>query len=165
LTFAGTASPIDFNGLVRHYYLRRDANRGNVRVNLVPKKDRQQQSHEIVLRLRNGLEDIGRRHGARIKIVEVPPGPPVLSTIVAEVYSRPDQSYSDSKADAAHIRRLFETEPGVVDVDDTFEAVRSRYVFPRRPLAAPTGGEVTGGNPLPQEVRGVRDAGRGFGDL
>ena len=129
LTFAGTASPIDFNGLVRHYYLRRDASRGDVRVNLLQKKDRAQQSHEIVLRLRNGLAEVGRRHGARIKIVEVPPGPPVLSTIVAEVYARPDQTYTDLKADAAHLQRLFETEPGVVDVDDTFEENRSRYVF------------------------------------
>lgn len=129
LTFAGTASPIDFNGLVRHYYLRREAHRGDLRVNLAPKMERQQQSHEIVLRLRNGFEEIGRRHGARIKIVEVPPGPPVLSTIVAEVYSRPDQSLAQFQADSAHVRRLFESEPGVVDVDDTFEANRSRYVF------------------------------------
>ena len=129
LTFAGTSSPIDFNGLVRHYYLRHDAFQGDLRVNLAPKKERQQQSHEIVLRLRNGFEEIGRRHGARIKIVEVPPGPPVLSTIVAEVYSRPDQSLAQFQADATHIRRLFESEPGVVDVDDTFEANRPRYVF------------------------------------
>jgi multidrug efflux pump subunit AcrB len=129
LTFAGTASPIDFNGLIRHYYLRREAHQGDLRVSLLPKKDRVQQSHEIVLRLRNGLEEIGRRHGARIKIVEIPPGPPVLSTIVAEVYSRTDQTYADLQADAANLRRLFETEPGVVDVDDTFEASRSRYVF------------------------------------
>ena len=98
-------------------------------MNLVPKKDRKQQSHEIVLRLRNGFEELGRRHGARIKIVEVPPGPPVLSTIVAEVYSRPEQSHADLQIDTAHLRRLFETEPGVVDVDDTFEANRSRYAF------------------------------------
>jgi multidrug efflux pump subunit AcrB len=129
LTFAGTASPIDFNGLVRHYYLRRDAHRGDLRVNLVPKRERRQQSHEIVLRLRNGLEEIGLRHGARIKIVEVPPGPPVLSTIVAEVYSRPDQNFAQFQADTAHVRRMFETEPRVVDVDDTFEASRSRFVF------------------------------------
>ena len=72
-----SSSPIDFNGLVRHYYLRRGAHLGDVRVNLVPKKDREQQSHELVLRLRNGLEEVGRRHGARSKIVDVPPGPPV----------------------------------------------------------------------------------------
>jgi multidrug efflux pump subunit AcrB len=129
LSYAGTASPIDFNGLVRHYYLRRDANKGDLRVNLLPKKDRKQQSHEIVLRLRNGLEAVARRHRARIKIVEVPPGPPVLSTIVAEVYARPDQSLSELQTDTAHVRCLFETESGVVDVDDTFEADRSRYIF------------------------------------
>lgn len=129
LTFAGTASPMDFNGLVRHYYLRREPNKGDLRVNLLPKELRQQQSHEIVLRLRNGLEEVARRHGARIKIVEVPPGPPVFSTIVAEVYPRTDQSYVQLRADACHLRHLFESEAGVVDVDDTFETERSRFIF------------------------------------
>ncbi len=129
LSFAGDASPIDFNGLVRHYYLRHEANGGDLRVNLIAKEDRKQQSHEIVLRLRNGFKEIGRKHKARIKIVEVPPGPPVLSTLVAEVYAKPGQKYSDLRADARHMRELFSTEPGVVDVDDTFETERSKEVF------------------------------------
>jgi multidrug efflux pump subunit AcrB len=129
LTFAGVASPMDFNGLVRHYYLRREPHRGDLRVNLVSREDRAEQSHALVLRLRNQLEGVARRHGARIKLIEVPPGPPVLSTLVAEVYPRPDRSPESFRADARHLRTLFEQEPGVVDVDDTFEAERPRYVF------------------------------------
>ena len=129
LSFAGAASPMDFNGMVRHYYLRREPHRGDLRVNLVPKETREAQSHAVVLRVRNGLEAVAKRHGARLKIVEVPPGPPVLSTLVAEVYPRDFQSYSQLRADARHVRGLFEREPGVVDVDDTFEAERPRLVF------------------------------------
>jgi multidrug efflux pump subunit AcrB len=129
LSFAGTASPMDFNGLVRHYYLRREPHRGDLRVNLIPKEDRSAQSHAIVLRVRDNLEAIARKHAARLKIVEVPPGPPVLSTLVAEVYPRTEQSYADLKTDVRHVRALFEHEAGVVDVDDTFEAERVRYIF------------------------------------
>ncbi|MCE9561557.1 MAG: efflux RND transporter permease subunit [Planctomycetes bacterium] len=129
LTFAGTASPMDFNGMVRHYYLRREPHRGDLRVNLISKEDRSTQSHAIVLRVRNGLDQLARMHNSRIKIVEVPPGPPVLSTLVAEVYAKPFQTQSELKADARHVRSLFEKEPGIVDVDDTFEADRPRYVF------------------------------------
>jgi multidrug efflux pump subunit AcrB len=129
LTFAGTSSPMDFNGLVRHYYLRREPHRGDLRVNLVDKESRKQQSHDIVLRLRQGLEQVARQHGARLKIVEVPPGPPVLSTLVAEVYAQPQQAYADLRGDVRHLRQLLESEPGVVDVDDTFEAQRPRQVF------------------------------------
>jgi multidrug efflux pump subunit AcrB len=129
LSFAGAASPMDFNGMVRHYYLRREPHRGDLRVNLIPKQNRSAQSHAVVLRVRDGLEAVARAHNARLKIVEVPPGPPVLSTLVAEVYARPLQSYPDLKADARHVRGRFEAEPGVVDVDDTFEAERPRYVF------------------------------------
>jgi multidrug efflux pump subunit AcrB len=129
LSFAGTSSPMDFNGMVRHYYLRRQPNTGDLRVNLIPKEERSDQSHAIVLRLRNDLEEIAKRHGARLKIVEVPPGPPVLSTLVAEVYAQPHQQYSDLKPDTEHLVRLFEQEPGVVDVDDTFETERPRLLF------------------------------------
>lgn len=129
LSFAGTASPIDFNGLVRHYYLRRESHRGDLRINLIAREDREQQSHAIVLRLRDQLEKVARAHGARIKIVEVPPGPPVLSTLVAEVYPRTGESYAELRADARHVRRLMETEKSVVDVDDTFEAERMKLVF------------------------------------
>jgi len=129
LSFAGVGSPMDFNGMVRHYYLRREPHRGDLRVNLIAKENRSAQSHAIVLRLRNGLEAVAKKHNARIKIVEVPPGPPVLSTLVAEVYPRPLQSYVELKSDARHVRSLFDQEPGVVDVDDTFEADRPRFVF------------------------------------
>lgn len=129
LSFAGTASPMDFNGMVRHYYLRREPNVGDLRVNLIAKEQRSTQSHAIVLRVREGLERILKKHNARLKIVEVPPGPPVLSTLVAEVYSTPSQSYGQLKADARHVGALFAQEPGVVDVDDTFEADRPRHVF------------------------------------
>jgi multidrug efflux pump subunit AcrB len=129
LSFAGTASPMDFNGMVRHYYFRREPHRGDLRVNLVPKETREAQSHAVVLRVRNGLEAVAMKHHARLKIVEVPPGPPVLSTLVAEVYPRDFQSYALLRADTKHVRGLFENEHGVVDVDDTFEAERPRLVF------------------------------------
>src|SRR5262249_24923655 len=129
LSLAGTGSPMDFNGMVRHYYLRREPHRGDLRVNLIPKQDRSAQCHAIVLRVRNGLEAIAKKHNARLKIVEIPPGPPVLSTLVAEVYSKPQHNYAQLRADSRHVRNLFEQEPGVVEVDDTDEAERLRYVF------------------------------------
>ncbi len=89
--YAGTASPITFNGLVRQYYLRAEAEQGDLQVNLVHKKQRKEQSHAIAQRLRPALEDIARRHGARLKVVEVPPGPPVMSPLVAEIYG-PDEA-------------------------------------------------------------------------
>jgi multidrug efflux pump subunit AcrB len=129
LSFAGTASPMDFNGMVRHYYLRHEPHRGDLRVNLIAKEERSAQSHAIVLRVRDRLERIANAHNARIKIVEVPPGPPVLSTLVAEVYAKPSQTYAELKTDARHVRALFAKESGVVDIDDTFEAERPRFVF------------------------------------
>jgi len=129
LSFAGTASPIDFNGMVRHYYLRQGPNMGDLRVNLVRKEDRIQQSHEILLRLRDKLKTIARRHGANIKLVEVPPGPPVFSTLVAEIYGGPQQNYRALIAAAKQVRGLMETQPGVVDVDDTVEEDQTKYQF------------------------------------
>lgn len=129
VSYAGTASPIDFNGMVRHYYLRQEPHRGDLRVNLIAKEDREQQSHALVLRVRDDLKKVADRHNARIKIVEVPPGPPVLSTLVAEVYPKPGRSYDEVRTDTRHVRGLFDREKDVVDVDDTFEKERSRYVF------------------------------------
>lgn len=129
LSYAGTASPIDFNGMVRHYYLRQQPHRGDLRVNLIPKEDREQQSHDIVLRLRQKLQEVALRHHARLKIVEVPPGPPVLSTLVAEVYPASGQSLTSLREDTRHVRSLFAQAREVVDVDDTFEAERPRQVF------------------------------------
>ena len=114
--YAGTAAPINFNGLVRQYYLRAGGEVGDLQVNLVDKHHRSAQSHAIATRVRPALQEIGHRHGANVKVVEVPPGPPVLSPIVAEVYG-PDAA---GRRQVAHeVRRVFEHTPGLVDVDDS----------------------------------------------
>lgn len=129
VSYTGTASPMDFNGMVRHYYLREAGNLADIRINLANKTVREYQSHEILLRLRKDLERIGENHGARIKMVEVPPGPPVFSTLVAEVYGTPDKSYPELIQGAAHVRNIMGAEPFVVDIDDTTESRRSRVDF------------------------------------
>ena len=118
VSYVGTVSPMDFNGMVRHYYLRQGANLADIRVNLALKDQREQQSHSIVLRLRNDLTEIAERNSARIQIVEMPPGPPVLATIVAEIYGTPNHSYDDLIAATDPICRVMAKEPGVVDIDD-----------------------------------------------
>ncbi len=128
-TTAGTSSPMDFNGLVRHYYLRQGGNVADVRFNLVSKKRRAQQSHAIALRVRNDLQAIAAKNGANIKVVESPPGPPVISTLVAEVYGSAGQSYSDLAVGARQVRRLMENTPNVVDVDDILVAPQTRLQF------------------------------------
>src|SRR5260370_14839628 len=85
-TYVGTSSPYNFNGLVRHYYLRRGPNVADIQVNLLPKSARDLQSHEIAKQVRQRIAPVAERYGARIKVAEVPPGPPVLETLVAEVY-------------------------------------------------------------------------------
>jgi multidrug efflux pump subunit AcrB len=129
ITYTGNGSPIDFNGLVRHYYLREGPHLADIRVNLADKERRQQQSHAIVLRLRKDLEKIARQHGADIKLVEMPPGPPVLSTLVAEIYGDRDISYPQLIAGAAHIKTVMAAEPFVTDIDDSTEADRPRINF------------------------------------
>jgi multidrug efflux pump subunit AcrB len=124
--YVGTASPFNFNGLVRHYYLRDQPYEADVQINLVPKHDRDLQSHEIARRLRPPVQAIARQYGANAKIVEVPPGPPVQSVLVAEVYG-PD--YARQIAVAREIRTLFESTVGVVDVDDYIAADQVKYVF------------------------------------
>jgi multidrug efflux pump subunit AcrB len=114
--YAGTASPIDFNGLVRQYYLRSGGEVGDLQVNLVDKHSRSEQSHAIAGSVRPILQALGRRYDANVKIVEVPPGPPVLAPIVAEVYG-PDAEARRNVALA--VREQFEKTPGVVDVDDS----------------------------------------------
>jgi multidrug efflux pump subunit AcrB len=128
-SYVGQPGPIDFNGLVRHYYLRQGPHRADVRVNLVGKKHRRQQSHAIALRLRDSLTALAVRHGARLKIVELPPGPPVLSSVVAEVYGRPDHTYDDLLAAATTVRERFHVEPGMADIDDMHEAPVEKLVF------------------------------------
>jgi multidrug efflux pump subunit AcrB len=122
--YSGTAGPYNFNGLVRHYFLRAGANVADIQVNLVPAGERKQQSHEIAKRVRPELAQIAQRYGARIKVAEVPPGPPVLQTLVAEVYG-PD--YRQQIDAAGKIKRIFETTPGVVDVDWYVEDLQTKY--------------------------------------
>jgi multidrug efflux pump subunit AcrB len=129
VSYSGTSSPMDFNGMVRHYYLRQGGHLADIRVILADKKRRRQQSHAIVLRLRKDLESIARAHGADMKIVEVPPGPPVVSTIVGEVYGSPDMDYDTLIKEASRIRELMKAEPFVVDRDDSSEMPRKRLDF------------------------------------
>jgi len=127
--YVGTSSPIDFNGLIRHYYQRSGPRYADVRFNLLGKKHRAQQSHALGLRLRNVLVEIARRHGANIRIVEVPPGPPVIATLVAEVFGHPSDSYAAIADAARRVRRLMEETPGIVDVDDVLVAPQRQLVF------------------------------------
>jgi multidrug efflux pump subunit AcrB len=113
-TYAGTAAPYNFNGLVRHYFLRRGPNVADIQVNLLPKHQRRRQSHEIAKAVRNDLEPVARRWGANIKVAEVPPGPPVLQTLVAEIYGPTQEGQIRL---ARQIKELFEKLDGVVDVD------------------------------------------------
>ena len=123
-TYVGTASPYNFNGLVRHYYLRRGANMADIQVNLLPKGDRKLQSHEIAKQVRGRLQPVADRFGARIKVAEVPPGPPVLETLVAEVYG-PDPE--GRLRVAREVRDLFKRTAGVVDVDWYVDDDQTKY--------------------------------------
>ena len=116
--YAGTAGPFNFNGLVRHYFLRSGGNVADLQVNLVNKHQRGAQSHDFAKRVRPRLEELARRHGCRLKITEVPPGPPVLQTIVAEIYG---PNAEERLAAARKVREIFEQVEGVVDVDWTVE--------------------------------------------
>ena len=116
--YAGTASPITFNGLVRQYYFRTDAESGDLQVNLVDKHHRKDQSHAIAQRLRPELERIAQAHGARIKVVEVPPGPPVMSPIVAEVYGPTAEGRDEL---ARRVAAAFSATPDIVGVDTSLK--------------------------------------------
>jgi multidrug efflux pump subunit AcrB len=124
--YAGTAAPINFNGLVRQYFLRSGSNVGDLQVNLVDKHQRDRQSHEIARALRPALAAIGDRHGASVKVVEVPPGPPVLSPLVAELYG-PD--YAQARRLAKALEQRFRATEGVVDVDTSVESDAPREVI------------------------------------
>jgi len=128
-SYVGLASPMDFNGLVRHYYLRQGDDVAEVRINLAGKKNRRLQSHAIGLRMRKELQEIADRHHARMKLVETPPGPPVIASVVAEVYGQPDHRYEDLLAAADTVRARLAAEPGVVDVDSVREAPQRKMVF------------------------------------
>jgi len=120
--YAGTASPINFNGLVRQYYLRQEPWQGDLQINL--KDEREKASHDIAQAMREPLTEIGERYGAAVKVVEVPPGPPVLSPLVAEVYG---PSPEVRAREAASLARRMEGVEGLVDIDTTVEAPVERW--------------------------------------
>jgi multidrug efflux pump subunit AcrB len=122
--YAGASGPYNFNGLVRHYFLRRQPNQADIQVNLLSRHERSAQSHEIARRLRPQLVEIAHPFGARIKVSEVPPGPPVLQTLVAEVYG-PDPKRRVELA--AQIKNIFQRSSGVVDVDWYVEDPQPKY--------------------------------------
>ncbi len=125
-SYVGAASPYNFNGLVRHYYLRQGGNVADIQVNFVEKGERSSQSHDLAKRLRPELTRIAQKNGARIKVAEIPPGPPVLSTLVAEIYG-PDGGRQIEIA--KEVKDIFEQTPGVVDVDWYVEDPQPRLVF------------------------------------
>jgi multidrug efflux pump subunit AcrB len=124
--YAGTSGPYNFNGLVRHYFLRRGSNVADIQVNLRSVGARSKQSHDIAKEMRSPIQEIAKRWGARVKVAEVPPGPPVLSTLVAEVYG-PD--YERQIEVAKQIRDIFDSTPGVVDVDWYVEDPQQKLDF------------------------------------
>jgi multidrug efflux pump subunit AcrB len=126
ISYVGTASPYNFNGLVRHYYLRRGSNVADLQVNLLPKAQRKLQSHEIAKAVRTRLEPIARQYGARVKVAEVPPGPPVLATLVAEVYGPQLERRIEL---ARQVRDIFKATGGIVDVDWFVEDPQPKYHF------------------------------------
>ena len=128
-TYVGLASPMDFNGMVRHYYLRQGGWLGEIRINLLPKEKREQQSHQIALRIRPDIERIAKSHGAKAKIVETPAGPPVLSTFVAEVYGPLDKDYAELANVTKGVRNEIEKIKGVADVDDRVDAPQAKLDF------------------------------------
>ncbi len=125
-TYTGTSGPYNFNGLVRHYYMRSQANQADMQVNLLPAKQRHEQSHVIAKRLRPLLNTIGSSYGARIQVSEVPPGPPVIQTLVAEVYG-PD--LDGQTRVAQQIKSIFQHTPGVVDTDWYVEDAQPRLTI------------------------------------
>jgi multidrug efflux pump subunit AcrB len=135
--YAGTAAPFNFNGLVRHYFMRRGPNVADVQVNLLPKDERSRQSHAIAVAVRPGIDSIAQRYGASAKVAEIPPGPPVLSTLVAEVYAADDSTRLGAARQVLHV---FETTPGVVDVDWTVDAPQQSRVFRVDRVRAATAG-------------------------
>ncbi len=132
--YAGVSAPYNFNGLVRHYFLRQGANVADIQVNLLPKGERSAQSHDIAKRVRPRIAEIVAKYDARVAVAEVPPGPPVLQTLVAEVYG-PNES--DRHALARKVRDIFKSTPGVVDVDWYVEAdqPKARFVIDKEKAA------------------------------
>ena len=124
-TYIGTAAPINFNGLVRQYYLREGANLADIQVNLLDKALRDRKSHEIAVALREPLQDIGEKYAANVKVVEVPPGPPVQAPLVAEIYGI---DYPGQIELAQRVREQFAETADIVDIDDSVETPASKWV-------------------------------------
>ncbi len=124
--YVGVAAPYDFNGLVRHYFLRQGPNKAEVYVDLLPKGERSAQSHEIAKRVRLDIDPIGAKYGAKLKVAEIPPGPHVMATLVAEVYG---PSYTGQIDVARQVLADFKKTPGVVDVDWSVEAPQRKLRF------------------------------------
>ena len=124
--YAGSAAPINFNGLVRQYYLRSQSHQGDIQVNLLDKSERSRKSHEIASALRAPLQTIGKRFDANVKIVEVPPGPPVFSPLVAEIYGL---DYAGQREVAKQVRDVFSSTDDIVDVDDSIEAEADKLII------------------------------------
>ncbi len=124
--YTGTAAPVNFNGLVRHYFLREGGNVSDIQVNFVPRGERGAQSHDIAKRIRPRIKEIGDKRGARVKIAEVPPGPPVLSTLVAEIYGPDPERQTEI---AREVMKIFEGTESVVDVDWYVEDDQKKAVF------------------------------------
>ncbi len=125
-TYAGTAAPINFNGLVRQYYLRSGANVGDIQVNLLDKRQRERKSHDIALSVRGPLQRVGERFGANVKIVEVPPGPPVMAPLVVEIYG---PEYAGQIALAQTVREQLAATADIIDIDDSVEAPAQKLIL------------------------------------
>ncbi len=123
--YSGISAPINFNGLVRQYYLREGSHLGDIQINLVDKSHRNRKSHEIARGVRDRLDDLAKRYGGVVQVAEVPPGPPVQAPLVAEVYG-PD--YSGQQSLATELRKIFENTPDIVDIDDSVEAESKRII-------------------------------------
>jgi multidrug efflux pump subunit AcrB len=166
--YVGSSAPFNFNGLVRHYYLRKGSNLADIQVNLLPKEERRDQSHDTAKRVRPLVKAIADRYGARVKIAEIPPGPPVLATLVAEIYGPDDGSRAGV---AAKIKAIMAKTAGVVDVDWYREDDQQKVTFAvdrekaalagvavedvARNLALALGGQDVGIVHLPKEKEAV----------
>ena len=128
-SYVGVSGPIDFNGMVRHYYLRGQTHQAEMRVNFVGKKNRHLQSHAIGLRMHDQLTEIAEAAGGNLQVVELPPGPPVLASLVAEVTGQPENTYDEIVAGAEIVAQRMRQEPGVFEVDTMREADRVRLTF------------------------------------
>ena len=125
-SYIGTSAPFNFNGLVRHYYLRKGANLADIQVNLLPRKERKDQSHDTAKRIRPLVKAVADKYGARVKVAEIPPGPPVLSTLVAEVYGPDDAARAGI---AGKVKDILKKTAGVVDVDWYREDDQKKVTF------------------------------------